>query len=33
WAGRTGDPHAAEPDPGLLALGVDEVNATLARLR
>jgi ADP-heptose:LPS heptosyltransferase len=32
WAGRTGDPHAAEPDPGLLALGVDEVNATLARL-
>lgn len=25
WAGRRGDPHAAEPDPGLLAISVDEV--------
>ena len=25
WAGRTGDPHAEAPDPGLLAIGVDDV--------
>jgi ADP-heptose:LPS heptosyltransferase len=25
WSGTTGDPHAAEPDPGLLRLTVDEV--------
>lgn len=25
WAGRRGDPHAAAPDPGLLALETDEV--------
>jgi hypothetical protein len=25
WAGGTGDPHAHEPDPGLLRLGVAEV--------
>jgi ADP-heptose:LPS heptosyltransferase len=27
WAGLEGDPHAAEPDPGLLALQVDDVVA------
>ncbi|MFN2608389.1 MAG: glycosyltransferase family 9 protein [Acidimicrobiales bacterium] len=32
WAGRTGDPHAATVDPGLLALSVDEVVASLADL-
>jgi ADP-heptose:LPS heptosyltransferase len=32
WAGRRGDPHAATPDPGLLALGVDDVLAALQRL-
>jgi ADP-heptose:LPS heptosyltransferase len=32
WAGRRGDPHAATPDPGLLALGVDDVLAALRRL-
>jgi ADP-heptose:LPS heptosyltransferase len=25
WTGRTGDPHAAHVDPGLLEIGVDEV--------
>ncbi|MBP2703061.1 glycosyltransferase family 9 protein [Microbispora sp. RL4-1S] len=25
WAGRTGDPHADRPDPGLLEIGVPEV--------
>lgn len=25
WAGRTGDPHAATPDPGLLEITVDDV--------
>lgn len=25
WAGGVGDPHADEPDPGLLRIGVDEV--------
>lgn len=32
WAGRRGDPSAAAPDPGLLALGVDDVLAALERL-
>jgi ADP-heptose:LPS heptosyltransferase len=30
WAGRTGDPHADRPDPGLLELGVDQVLEALA---
>jgi ADP-heptose:LPS heptosyltransferase len=30
WAGRRGDPHAPEPDPGLLRITVDEVSAALA---
>jgi ADP-heptose:LPS heptosyltransferase len=25
WAGRRGDPHGATPDPGLLAIRVDDV--------
>jgi ADP-heptose:LPS heptosyltransferase len=29
WAGRLGDPHAAEPDPGLLQITVDDVLAAL----
>jgi ADP-heptose:LPS heptosyltransferase len=29
WAGRRGDPHAEAPDPGLLAIGADEVSAAL----
>ncbi|MBX5470349.1 MAG: glycosyltransferase family 9 protein, partial [Thermoleophilaceae bacterium] len=32
WAGRRGDPHAREPDPGLLRIGVEEVCAALAAL-
>jgi ADP-heptose:LPS heptosyltransferase len=32
WAGRRGDPHAAEPDPGLLEIGAGEVLAALAGL-
>jgi ADP-heptose:LPS heptosyltransferase len=32
WAGRRGDPHAAAPDPGLLAIGVAEVIAALRAL-
>ena len=32
WKGHTGDPHAHEPDPGLLAIGVDEVLDGLAGL-
>ncbi|HEX2030138.1 MAG TPA: glycosyltransferase family 9 protein [Actinomycetota bacterium] len=32
WKGRRGDPHAAEPDPGLLAIEVDEVLDAVARL-
>ena len=32
WAGRVGDPHADEPDPGLLELEVDSVDAALAAL-
>jgi ADP-heptose:LPS heptosyltransferase len=30
WTGRTGDPHANRPDPGLLEIGVDDVLAALA---
>lgn len=29
WAGRTGDPHGGEPDPGLLAITVPEVLVAL----
>ena len=29
WAGRTGDPHAERPDPGLLAISVSDVLAAL----
>jgi ADP-heptose:LPS heptosyltransferase len=29
WAGGRGDPHANAPDPGLLAIGADEVSAAL----
>lgn len=32
WAGREGDPHGAEPDPGLLRIGVDVVVDALATL-
>ena len=32
WVGRTGDPHGSEPDPGLVAIGVEEVVDALARL-
>jgi ADP-heptose:LPS heptosyltransferase len=32
WAGRPGDPHGREPDPGLLAIRVDDVLAALAAL-
>jgi ADP-heptose:LPS heptosyltransferase len=32
WAGVTGDPHASEPHVGLLAIGVDEVQAALTAL-
>jgi ADP-heptose:LPS heptosyltransferase len=32
WRGRTGDPHAPEPDVGLLAIRVDDVVAALAAL-
>lgn len=32
WAGTRGDPHADSPDPGLLALGVEEVDEELAVL-
>ncbi len=33
WAGRRGDPHASEPDPGLLELGVLDVVRALAEAR
>jgi ADP-heptose:LPS heptosyltransferase len=33
WAGRTGDPHASDPDPGLLDIGVAEVLDALAGQR
>jgi glycosyl transferase family 9 (putative heptosyltransferase) len=32
WAGRTGDPHASRPDPGLLEIGEGEVLQALTRL-
>jgi len=32
WHGRRGDPHADTPDPGLLALGAEEVDTVLAGL-
>jgi ADP-heptose:LPS heptosyltransferase len=32
WAGRTGDPHAGRPDPGLLAIGPGAVLAELENL-
>jgi ADP-heptose:LPS heptosyltransferase len=32
WAGKTGDPHAGSPDPGLLELHVSDVTAALADL-
>ena len=32
WTGGAGDPHAREPDPGLLALGVADVLGELAAL-
>lgn len=32
WAGTTGDPHGAEPDPGLLRVSVEQVLAELERL-
>jgi ADP-heptose:LPS heptosyltransferase len=33
WAGGTGDPHADEPDPGLLRIGTDDVLRTVAAVR
>jgi ADP-heptose:LPS heptosyltransferase len=32
WAGRTGDPHAARTDPGLLAISPEQVIAALREL-
>lgn len=32
WAGRSGDPHAQTPDPGLLEITVEHVLAELAEL-
>jgi ADP-heptose:LPS heptosyltransferase len=32
WGGGRGDPHAAEPDPSLLAIEADQVEAALAEL-
>jgi ADP-heptose:LPS heptosyltransferase len=32
WAGRTGDPHAPEPDPGLLSIAPADVLGELALL-
>jgi ADP-heptose:LPS heptosyltransferase len=32
WAGTSGDPHGQLPDPGLLAIGVDQVVAALEDL-
>jgi ADP-heptose:LPS heptosyltransferase len=32
WAGTSGDPHGQHPDPGLLAIGVDQVTEALAGL-
>jgi ADP-heptose:LPS heptosyltransferase len=33
WAGQSGDPHAAAPDPGLLSIEAEAVIASLAKLR
>ena len=33
WKGREGDPNAMEPDPGLLAIGVEDVLLAIANLR
>jgi hypothetical protein len=33
WAGRLGDPHAAQPDPGLLEITVDEVLGAVPQAR
>lgn len=33
WRGRSGDPRAAVPDPGLLELEVDDVLAAIERVR
>ena len=32
WAGTSGDPHGQLPDPGLLAIDVDQVTEALADL-
>lgn len=32
WAGRSGDPHGAAPDPGLLRIGVQDVRRALDHL-
>ena len=32
WAGRTGDPHATSTDPGLLAIGVEDVRRAVSEL-
>jgi ADP-heptose:LPS heptosyltransferase len=32
WAGRTGDPHAASTDPGLLEIGIEDVRRAVAEL-
>jgi ADP-heptose:LPS heptosyltransferase len=32
WAGTSGDPHGQLPDPGLLAIDVDQVTEALAGL-
>jgi hypothetical protein len=32
WAGRTGDPHASQANPGLLEIGVPNVLAALEDL-
>jgi ADP-heptose:LPS heptosyltransferase len=32
WAGRTGDPHAASTDPGLLQIGVEDVQRAVSEL-
>jgi hypothetical protein len=32
WAGRTGDPHADAPDPGLLEISPEQVIAALREL-
>jgi ADP-heptose:LPS heptosyltransferase len=32
WKGSTGDPHADEPDPGLLRITVDEVLEAAAAI-